>query len=311
MKLNLEMNRSEVKAVFFWSKFQLRLINFSIKIFSVRQLLFLLLFCCLGLSSCAHGDLGRRITAKTKAIEKDPKNALLYMERGFLYQQHEEWDFALADYIHSQQLGQKDKVLYFRMAEVYQKLLLFKSGLVCTEQYLKEDSVDVKVHKLRGQLFVKAKDYDAAIASFQFVLEHAVDLTPDNFLMLAAAYHAKNRKKSQEVLAVMDKSIEHFGPKVFALQEQKLEYLKTFKDVDEALEQYDVIIDIQNRKESWLYKKAAYLYEYKKYEAAKETVEAAETAFSQLKAHKQKTKAMIQLLANIHTLKLKLENREN
>ena len=60
----------------------------------------------------AHGDLSDRIEEKTEEISKNPNNSELYYERGFLYQQHEEYDKSLVDYNKSRSLGNSDKIIY-------------------------------------------------------------------------------------------------------------------------------------------------------------------------------------------------------
>lgn len=277
----------------------------------MHQSIITLLFILFSFTCFAHGDLGRRIAAKTKAIAKSPNNSELYLQRGFLYQQHEEWDNALADYMQAKQLGQKSKVLPYRMAEVYLELSLFKSALTCTKQYLLHDSIDVKIHQLRGRLFFKLENYTAAIQSFQYVIQHAADLRPENFLLLANVYFTQDPSNEEMILETINQGIQQLGAKVFILQEQKLHYLQQFHQVDATIQQYDLIISNNKRKEGWYYKKANYLYLQKKYTASKIAVEAAQSAFNQLKTHKQKTKAMMQLLANIHLLNQKLAHNED
>ena len=77
------------------------------------------------------------------------------------------------------------------MSETYLELYLFKSGLICTQQYLAQDSLDVKIHKLRGELFYKSRAYDEAIYSFEYVIQHSIDLTPENYVTLAGVYAKK------------------------------------------------------------------------------------------------------------------------
>jgi hypothetical protein len=274
-----------------------------------KIIIILLIISACSWNAFGHGDLERRIHAKTKAIAQEPKNPNLYVERGFLYYQHEEWDHALADYLQAQELGFRAKILYYRMSETYLELYLFKSGLICTQQYLAQDSLDVKIHKLRGELFYKSRAYDEAIYSFEYVIQHSIDLTPENYVTLAEVYAKKGPSQKELILGVIERGLEKLGANVFVLQEQKLNYFKTFNLTKQALAQYDLIINSSTRKEGWYYQKATYLYQQKKFKAAKIHAEAAKQAFEALKPNKQKTKVMIQLLANIHTLLQNLENQ--
>ncbi len=254
-----------------------------------------------------HGDLEARIAAKSLAIAATPQNAELYAERGFLYQQHEEWDAALTDYLQAQQLGLQDKRLHYRLAEIYLAVDLYQSGLFCTRQYLLQDSLDVKIHHLRGELFYRAQQYEQAIQAFHYVLNHAQDLTPENYITLAAVYFSSHPKGIDSVLWVIDQGLEKLGSRIFVLQEQKLYYLQQAERVTAVLQQYDLIISQLNRKERWYYQKANYLYEQQQSQEAKAALQLALHAFEQLKPHQQTTKAMLRLLARIHHLSQQLE----
>src|ERR1041384_5725242 len=75
------------------------LIGFSFVILSLPLALF------------AHGDLHEQIAIATKLIQKEPRNAALYLKRGELHRAHGDWDAAMADYDRSTELDPRLEVV--------------------------------------------------------------------------------------------------------------------------------------------------------------------------------------------------------
>lgn len=274
----------------------------------------LIIYCSLLLligttNSFAHGGLDKRIEAKTKAIAQDPNNQQLYFERGYLHQQHEDWDKALADYIHAQNLGFEDKIIAYRLAEIYLELALFESGLVCTERYMVNNPLDIKVYKLRAQLFFQLQQYDKAIAAYTYVLTETIDLRPENYIKLSRVYIEKDSNLVDSALHTINKGLDNLGESVFILQQEKLDLLQIKGKQNAILVQYDQLININLRKEQWYYQKAQYLFDQQEYKAALATNQQAKTAFEQLKPHLQQTKAMLRLLGSIHSLEKSIHSQ--
>ncbi len=265
-----------------------------------------------------HGDLQERILAVSEKIAKDTANPQLYFKRGHLYQQHEEANKALADYLKAEKLGYREKLLFFRKAEIYLKLGLLQEGIISTKKYLKEDPEDIKIHRLRGDLFIQIGDFDSAIAAYKFVIENTKNLTisktglrPINFLQLSEAYVNKDMSLIDSALFVIEDGLSVLGGKIFFLQFKKLEYLKMLGDEENILCQYDYFIDSSKRKEKWFYRKAKYLFSKKKYQEALELLESASLACQNLPLRIQNTKTTKSLMEGIAILKNKINSHEN
>ena len=266
---------------------------------------------CIIINSVAHGDLDERIAAKTAAIKQTPNVAQLYYERGYLYQQHEEFQNALNDYLKADTLGFKLNILPFRKAEVYLQLRQFQQGLDCTKICLQHDSTDIKIHKLRGEIFTANQQYDEAIQAYSYVLAHTEDLRPENYIQLSESYILKDSTLLDSAIWVLDKGLEHLGQSVFILQQQKLNYLIQLGRKQEALTIYDGFIASSKRKENWYYQKAMYLFQIGKYKAARQALDNSKRAFLGLHPRLQRTKAMRALKDKMWELEKALQEKFN
>ncbi len=265
-----------------------------------------------------HGDLPERIAALTEEISKDPTNPDLYFKRGQLYQQHEEPNKALADYLKAEDFGFREKILFFRQAEIYLEMKFFNSGLICTEKYLLEDANDIKIHKLRGELFIELEDYNNAISAFKFVIDQTKDLpvsqtglNPENYLQLSESYLKKDSLLVDSALIVTEDGLSVLGDKVFFLQLKKLDYLKLQGDEEKIICQFDYFIDSSKRKEKWYFRKAIYLFDKKKYPEALESLKGASSSYQNLPPRIQNTKSAILIKNGIDTLKNRIKFYDN
>ncbi len=253
----------------------------------------------------AHGDLDGRIKMKTDEIKETPKNAILYLERGILYFQHSEYYKADKDYKKARRLGYKNEILNFRLAENYLHLKKYKKGIKQSQYALEKRPNDVKIHKLRGALFLKNKNFDRAISSFRFVLENATDLRPENFLQLSDTYFTKGDDFIDDALRVIEEGLDHFGTYIFSLKKQQLDYLKHKKDIQGVLKVYDEVLSMSKRTESIYLEKAIFLYESKQLKLANIALKKAKEAYDILHPRLKRTKAMIRLHKKITELEPK------
>lgn len=256
----------------------------------------------------AHGSLTIRINAKTEEIRKHPKKAVLYLERGFLYEQHEEYNNAIADYIKSEKLGNTDKLIQYRKAQTYYYKSNFAKALASSSLYLKKDSIDVKINKLHAQILVQLGAYNKALKYYDYFIKNTLDIFPSDIIEYSEVYLAINKNNYPKAIEVIDIGLKKIGKNTFSLQLKKLEYLETSLQVNEAIEQYNYFILNTNRKEFWYYKKAKYLFENQRKPDAKIAIQQAETALFLLNKKNQNTSAIKNLKNKISKLKHNLLN---
>jgi len=254
----------------------------------------------------AHGSLSVRINEKTNEIYKSPKNATLYFERGYLYQQHREYKKAIKDYKKSEQLGLKNKLLYFRKSETYYKANKLNKALNTSEICLKYDPIDIKTYKLKGQILFKLKKYNKAKTAYKYVIENTTDLRPEDYITYSNIILAIDNKNYKSAIAALDLGLKKADANPITFQLKKLEYLKKSNQIKKVLIQYNTIIQSYKRKEFWYYEKAKYLLEIGDYENSNIALQQAKLAIKELKLKYLNVTAIKTLQTNINELDIKL-----
>lgn len=250
----------------------------------------------------AHGDLTLRIIKKTQEILESPDNFELYYERGFLYQQHIEYAKALEDYFKSKSLGNTNKDLHFRIAEVNYLAEDYNNAATSITTYLELDSVDVKAKKLEAQILFNLEAYKKSLEAYRYVMANMIDVRPEDVLEYADIILAENNKNYSGALKAIEAGLNQVGPNTLSLQLKKLDYLKESNQIEKALEQYNYFILEYKRKEFWYYKKAAYLAKINKPQEANISLKLATSAIAQLDTRFKNMNSIIKLKDRIKSL---------
>ena len=271
-----------------------------------NSIFLLFLFLMFFSNTKAHENLLVRIKEKTKQISQQPKNALLYYERGYLYQQHFEYKNAIKDYKKSKKLGFNHKLLDYRKAKSFLELGKPKKALFFIKSYYKKDSTNINVHKLEAQVLFKLKRYKESLSAYEYVIKHTIDVRPNDIILYSEAFLISDKENYKEAIKIIDSGLEKLGKNTIVLQLKKLEYLKKSNRSNEAIELYNSIILNNTRKEYWYFKKAVYLFEIEKLVESNIALQQAKTSIFELKLQLQNTVSMKKLLDDIHILDTKI-----
>ncbi|MEZ4781449.1 MAG: hypothetical protein R2816_07790 [Flavobacteriaceae bacterium] len=271
-----------------------------------KKLIFLCFFFAPTLFLNAHGDLTKRINIKTNEIKLNPNNPELYFDRGFLYQQHEEYDKATLDYKKAGELGFNDKLLDFRKAESYYKWGKHELALTASSAYLEKDQNDVKINKLHAQILFELKHFDKSFDHYKFFINTVEDPRPEDYIEFSLISIAKYNDYNKAI-DILENGIQKLG-NVISLQLEKLEYYKKSNQVEKAIEQYNQFILNNKRNEFWYYKKAHYLYENNQISQCKIALEQSKLSISMLKDKIKNTQAVKELTKNINNLEKQINH---
>ncbi|MBT8270291.1 MAG: hypothetical protein HKO96_02360 [Flavobacteriaceae bacterium] len=246
-----------------------------------------------------HGELSLRIAEKTQQINKEPTNAQLFFERGFLYHQHEEFDLALRDYEQSESLGLKSEELYYRKAETNFTISYYENTIQALQSYFELNPYDVKGRKLYAKTLYKLNQINRAYIEYKFVIEHISDPRPDDYLMFSEITRAHNNDDLHEALKVINLGLETLGEDTVTLQLERLELLKAMNNTDLVIEQYNYFLNQTDRKEFWYFRKASFLKSTGRINDAKIASQQAKVAISVLREKFKNTDAIIKLEKDI------------
>jgi len=248
----------------------------------------------------AHGDLSIRIHEKTKEISKDTTNSKLYFERGFLYQQHEEFNKALSDYLRSEELGNTEKLLKYRKAKIYFTLTDYHSALKAVDQCI--DPPDVKPQKLKAQILMKLKRHSEALDLYDLVIKNTLDIRPEDIVEYSTIFLAMDSTNYTGAIKAIDIGLDKLGDHVVTLQLKKTDYLKRSGQVKKVIEQYNSLITENTRKEFWYYKKALYLFELNRLSEANIALQQTKVTIEQLSPKLKSTSALKELQIQVNKL---------
>ncbi|MCM4151044.1 hypothetical protein DHD05_05510 [Arenibacter sp. N53] len=279
--------------------------------FVIKRTLPILLFLSLSLPMFAHGDLTIRIAEKTIEISEDPNNFELYYQRGMLYQQHMEYDYALEDYLKSLSLGNTTKALHYQLAEVHYLMEEYKEALKSIYSYLELDSMDLSAKKLQAQILFNLKSYKKSLEGYHYVIHNMKDIRPEDILEYCNIILAENNENYNGALKAIQYGLDQLGPHTISLQLRKLDILKDSGQTEKALEQYNYFIQEYNRNEFWYYKKAKYLAKIKRPHEAFISLKLASVAIEQLNAKFKKMIPVIELKEQIKSLESSINNQKS
>jgi tetratricopeptide (TPR) repeat protein len=254
----------------------------------------------------AHGSLSIRIEEKSKEIAENPKDGKLYFERGYLYQQHYEYNKAIKDFLKSNKLKYSNKELHFVLAETYYLNGNYKKALKSTETCFSYDATDVNTFQLQAKIQFKLELYQEAIESYNYVIAHKVDLSPKDIIEYTSIILAVDNSNYTEAINAIDIGLSKIGEETLTLQLKKLDYLIASNQSEAAINQYNYFISSNTRKEFWYLKKAIYLKEINRYEEANIALQQAKLSISVLKPKFQNTLAVKDLQSQINELEKSL-----
>jgi len=252
--------------------------------------------------SYSNGNLPMRIELKTAQINIDPTNPQLYFERGYLYQQNEQYKEAIGDYLTSEKLGYSENALFYRQSESYYFNKEYQNALKAVTRYLKLLKKDVKGHKLKAKIYHKLKLYTEAAESYRFVVQNMEDIMPWDYIEFSKTVLEVSDQNYSKATEIIDEGLKRLGDNVLSLQLKKLEYFKLMGNPDKVINHYNYFILNTKRREFWYYKKAKYLAQIEKLEESKIALEQAKMSIKFLSERFQNLPSIKNLILKIDRL---------
>lgn len=211
----------------------------------------------------AHDDLNFQIDRLSKRIEANPQNANLYLKRGDLFFQQEQWIKSIRDFEKSIRIENLNNETQVKIALAWYELGQLDFAMEYINRALENNHNHAHALWTKGKLLYKKGDWEKS----QTLLKKAIDLNakklPDQFLELVDLLENNESIYSLEnAITILDEGIEHLG-QLMVFQEKKVELFCKMKKFDAAIQIQTEIIIASTRKER-AYLKRALLYQQSK-----------------------------------------------
>jgi tetratricopeptide (TPR) repeat protein len=235
----------------------------------------------------AHEGLHEQIAAVTAKIKRDPKNALLYLQRGELHRLHRDWVRAAADYDRATHLRPDLKVVDLARGKMFLESGRLRRAKFALNQFLTQQPDHYEGLITRARVLAKIGARDEAIADFTRALaQSSANPEPELFLERAQVT-AEDANRVDEALSGLDEGIKRLGPLV-TLQLSAIELELRRQNYDAALVRLDTVTSQSERKEAWLVRRGEILKLAGREEEARAAFNAALVAIESLPpAHRQ------------------------
>lgn len=265
-------------------------------------------------NSYSHGDLHARIKAVSKEIKKSPDSAALYMKRGELYLQHEEFKRSLKDFNKCKNLGLDNTKLSYNLAVNYLRLRKYSKSLEVVNVIITDIPDHVKAYRLQGEVNLRQGHYLSAGKSFEKVIAYASETIPENFLEASYAYQMDNKKESRcKAVEILVQGTDELGP-LNIFYDQLIILAEAEGEYESILYYQSKQIELANRKEWMLYERSLTYQKMGRVDKATDDLYSAKSAIESLKPRLQNQSATKNLnhkiLNELSSLTLKSSNKK-
>ncbi len=261
-------------------------------------------------SSFAHGDVHEKILSLSKEIKIHPDSALLYLRRGELYHQDEQYKKAIKDFRAGRRRGLKTNRLYIASAKSYYKQEKYSRALRILKRVLKKEPLQIRALRLKGNVLLAKKKPCKAIRPFELVIENVEERLVENYLEAAKACGQCEDSGSRErANRILEKGIEDLGPLLSFFEKSKELALKE-KKYQEAITQQSAIIKYTIRKEKPYFERALLYITAAEFEKANTDLKTSQSLLNQLPIRFQKMEAMQQLRQQLEEAFLLLNTKQ-
>jgi tetratricopeptide (TPR) repeat protein len=239
----------------------------------------------------AHEGLHEQIAAVTAKIKRDPRNSLLYLQRGELYRLHRDWSRAAADYDRAERLQPGLKTIDLARGKMLLESGRFQRAKFVLDRFLKQQPDHYEGLVTRARVLAKMGARTEAVKDFT----KAVAMSPEPELYLERAQViAPDENGVDAALSGLDEGVKMLGPLV-TLQLAAIDLELRCKNYDGALSRLELIAAQSERKEAWLVRRGEILQLAGREEEARAAFNAALVAIESLPASHRQSRAVTAL----------------
>lgn len=251
-------------------------------------------------NSLAHAELILQIEAVTQQIQKEPGNAVLYVQRGELRRMHMEWDAALADFDRALSLDPSIKTI-----DLSKGRLMADGGWPLTaraflDRFLDAQPNHAEAFTTRARVLTSLDLHLAAAEDFAAAIRLSPEPGPELFIERAQTLAALGADYHVKALEGLDEGVKKIGPLV-TLQLLAVDLVLKQKQYDNAIARIDKIAARSPRKETWFARRGEILEQAGRPQDARAAYRSALAALNTLPPVRRNVPAMAQLEKRIRS----------
>lgn len=220
------------------------------------------------LSLRADEEVDEEIEELTALLAAQPENAELYLERGELYRQVENWDAALADYERAQKLDPALYVIDFARGRLYLETGRAPRAKTALDRFLEKFPNHAEARMMRARALVQMRQTVAAIADYDVAIAQSAPPSPDLYHERAKAIADLGPKRTLDAIASLDEGITRLGA-IVSLQMHAIDLELSSRRFDQAVARLETISNRSARKEYYLLRKGEILQKAGRHNDAK------------------------------------------
>ena len=257
----------------------------------------LLLLVCVNLS--AHGELDKRIKEISIKILEEPTNTSLFLARGELYYQHEDYELSIKDFEVCEERGYISDRLHLNFAKSLRLAKEYSLSDNYADRILASKPGHVLALKEKAKSAFDQQEFERSADLFKKVISNVDQARTDNYFEAVTALESCGTKDCLlESIDVIQNGIHDLGELMVFLDKGVTISLK-LRDFKRAHEYQNKIIENAQRKERTYYKKALLFKEQGNIEEAKIMFESSLSALASLPPRIKDNRASQKLKAQI------------
>jgi tetratricopeptide (TPR) repeat protein len=263
--------------------------------------------------AAAHGATYEQIAALTLRIRDDPRNAELFVKRGDLYSEHDNWNSALDDYQRAAQLDPSLAIVDLARGRTLFNAGRFGAAMTAFDRFLAREPIHAEARILRARTLAQLGQWDASVADYTQAIDYLARLgapSPDYYLERAYASASRGPERIPDTLRGLDDGIATLGT-LAVLQLYAIELELKRERTDAALARLNSLVAQSNRRESLLARLGEILELAGRTDAARAAYEQAVSAINALSPRHRTTRATVELEGHLREALARLQRSAN
>ncbi len=258
------------------------------------------------LNGLAHGELDTRIEAVSNEIQQNPDKDSLYVKRGTLYFQHQDYLKSIRDFEKVEELSGPSTVVYISYAKAWHQLEKLDFALESINEAIALNPENSSSYRLRGRILFDMKEFERAAQDAEQAIRKNTKRITEHYIEYVQALDSINTIEAKhKAIEVLQNGMEDLGELPLFIDKTINLYVK-LEDYENAIRTTTTLLNKSNRKERFLLKRAQLYYSNKNLQKSKQDIMSAFKEIDGLPARYAHSKPMKALRLELDALYKKL-----